>query len=127
MPGAEISHVEVGTEAGGYRVSGSPTTVLRIRAWGYWPADVTAAFSHEAPVVCRELAPEATLALDASDFKPQGAEGQEALRVFLRALAPLTFAKGIVLAGNALTRMQITRLLRECGLDGRLTFSDSFK
>jgi hypothetical protein len=127
MPGVEISPLEVGSEAGGYRVSGSPSTVLRIRAWGYWPPDVTAAFAQQAATVCRELAAEATLALDASDFKPQGAEGQEALRVFFRALEPLTFAKGIVLAGNALTRMQLTRLLRECGLDGRLNFGDSFK
>jgi hypothetical protein len=127
MPGVEISPIEVGSEGGGYRISGSPGTVLRIRAWGYWPLDVATTFSREVGGVCRDLAPEATLALDASDFKPQGAEGQEALRVFLRALAPLAFAKGLVLAGNALTRMQLTRLVRECGLDGRMTFSDSFK
>ena len=127
MPGVEISPLEGGTEAGGYRVSGSPGTVLRLRVWGYWPPDVTITFTREAAAVCRDLASDATLALDASDFKPQGAEGQEALRVFLRALAPLTFAKGLVLAGNALTRMQLTRLLRESGLDGRMTFSDSFK
>jgi hypothetical protein len=127
MPGADISPVDVGTDGGGYRVSGSPSTLLRIRAWGYWPVEVTTVFGREAAALCRDLAPDATLVLDASDFKPQGSEGQEALRVFLRALAPLTFAKGLVLAGNALTRMQLTRLLRECGLDGRLTFGDSFK
>jgi hypothetical protein len=125
MPGAEISPLEVGTEAAGYRVSGSPSTTLRIRAWGYWPADVTAAFSREAPTACRDLAPAATFVLDANDLKPQGAEAQEGLRVLFRALAALTFEKGIVRATHALTRMQLTRLVRECGLDGRLIFGES--
>jgi hypothetical protein len=125
MPGVEISPVEAGTEAGGYRVSGSPSTTLRISVWGYWPPDVSAAFSREASGVCRDLAPDSIFALDARDLKPQGAEAQEALRVLFRALAPLTFEKAVVRASHPLTRMQLTRLMRECGLDGRLIFGDS--
>ncbi len=127
MPGGEISPTDVGTEAGGYRVSGSGTSVVRIRAWGYWPPEVVDAFIRDAAAVCRELAPSATLGLDAGELKPQGSDGQDALRTFFRSLAALTFVKGTVFANNALTRMQLTRLLREAAVDGRLTFADNPK
>jgi hypothetical protein len=127
MPGADISPAEVGTEAGGYRVSGSGTAVVRIRAWGYWPPDVVDAFVRDAAAVCRELTPSATLGIDAGELKPQGSEAQDALRAFFRSLAGLKFEKGTLFANNALTRMQLTRLLREAAVEGRLTFADSAK
>jgi len=94
--------------------------------WGYWSPEVVTAFARAAPEAGQKLSPAATFTLDANQLKPQGAEGQEALRALFRALAALTFAEGTVAASNALTRMQLTRLLRECGLDGRLMFGDSF-
>jgi hypothetical protein len=127
MSAAEISPADVGTGAGGYRVSGCGTAVVRIRAWGYWAPDVVDAFMRDAAAVCRELTPSATLGIDAGELKPQGAEGQDALRTFFRSLAGLTFAKGTLFANNALTRMQLTRLLREAAVEGRLTFADSSK
>ncbi len=122
MSATEFSPVEVGGEAGGFRVTGTPQAALRVEAWGYWPPEVVTAFTRAAPAATQQLAPSAMFTLDATNLKPQGADGQEALRAMLRALAPLAFSKGVILASNVLTSMQIARLLRECKLDGRLVF-----
>jgi len=119
MPLAEFSPAEVGTEAGGFRIVGTAQGLLRMTVWGYWPQDVVRTFSSDAPSALQKLSPSGTFVLEATELKPQGADGQEALRVLFRALAPLEFAKASVVASNALTRMQLARLLRECSLDGR--------
>ena len=119
MPLAEFSPAEVGTEAGGFRIVGTAQGVLRMTVWGDWPQDVVRTFSSDAPSALQKLSPSGTFVLEATELKPQGADGQEALRVLFRALAPLEFAKASVVASNALTRMQLARLLRECSLDGR--------
>jgi hypothetical protein len=115
----------MGSDAGGFRVSVTSQGAMRIEAWGYWSEGVIASFTREAPAAAQRLMPGATFTLDAKELKPQGAGGQEALRVFFRALAGVTFARGIVNADNALTKMQLTRLLRECALDGRFTYETS--
>lgn len=120
MPFAEFSPAEVGTAAGGFRIVGTNQGILRVTVWGYWPPDVVRTFTADAPSALSKLSPAGTFVLDAAELKPQGAEGQEALRVLFRALAPLQFAKGSIVASNALTRMQLARLLRECSVDGRL-------
>ena len=62
---------------------------------------------------------------DCKELKPQGAEGQDAIRVLFRVLARLPFAKGIIVKGNAMTCMQLARLLRECGAEKRIEFADT--
>lgn len=126
MPAAQNLPAEVGNEAGGFRFAGSPSAALRVQVWGYWPPEVASAFGREAMSACQLLTPDSAFTLEASELKPQGGEGQEALRVMLRALSALSFAKGTIIAANTLTRMQLTRLLRECGMDERLSFGESF-
>lgn len=81
-------------------------------------------FAREAPSAVQNVTPPAVFVLDADNLKPQAAEGQDALRVLFRALSALTFAGGKIIASNALTSMQLMRLLRECKMDGRLKFGD---
>jgi hypothetical protein len=125
MPFAEFSPAEVGTSAGGFRLVGTAQGLLRVTVWGYWPTDVVRSFAVEASTALQKLGASGTLIVDASDLKPQGAEGQEALRMLFRGLVPLSLAKATVIASNALTRMQLARLLRESGVDGRVEISDS--
>jgi hypothetical protein len=123
MPGAESSPAALGSAAGGFRVSGAGSAALRIQVWGYWGAEIAGEFSKKVAGMAQSLMLATALTFDASDLKPQGAEGQEALRVLFRALASTTLAGGeAVVAKNVLTRMQLTRLLRECGIEGRWTF-----
>jgi hypothetical protein len=125
MPFAELSPAEVGTSAGGFRIAGAAQGLLRLTIWGYWPQDVVRSFGTDATAALQRLMPASTVVVDANDLKPQGPDGQEALRVLFRALASVMFAKATVLSGNALTRMQLARLLRECGVDGRVDLSDN--
>lgn len=120
MPFAEFSPADVGTPGGGFRIVGTAQGALRITAWGYWQEDVARTFSTDGPSALQKLLPTGTFVLEATELKPQGADGQEALRVLFRGLAPLPFAKGQVVASHALARMQLARLLRECGVDGRV-------
>jgi hypothetical protein len=92
--------------------------------WGYWSPGVVSAFAREASAIAQKLTPDVTLTLDASELTPQGTEGQEALRAFFLALATTRFAKSTVLTRNVLTRMQLTRLSRQCGLEQRVVFQD---
>ena len=125
MSGAQHPTADVGTEAGGFRIQAGRDGTVRVTAWGYWPPDVARTFGADATAATQKLGAAGAFTLEASDLKPQGADGQEALRVLFRALVPATFARGLVLSSNALTRMQLTRLVRECGLDGRIEFGDS--
>jgi hypothetical protein len=123
MPGAESSPTAVGGAAGGFRVSGAGSAALRIQVWGYWGPEVAGEFSKKVAAMAPSLTLATALTFDASELKPQGVEGQEALRVLFRAIAPTTLTGGeAVVVKNVLTRMQLARLLRECGLEGRLSF-----
>ena len=125
MSAGQLSAREAGTEAGGFRVGGAPHSALRIEAWGYWSSEVASKFAREAASAVKNLSPAATFVLDAPNLKPQSAEGQEALRALFRGLSALTFAEGKIVASNALTCMQLMRLLRECKMDERLTFGNT--
>jgi hypothetical protein len=125
MSGGQHSSGDVGTDAGGFRVQAGAQGGLRVTAWGYWPSEVARSFGSDAAAAAQKLVATGAFTLEAAELKPQGTEGQEALRTLFRALAPVTFGRGLVLSSNALTRMQLARLVRECGLDGRIEFGDS--
>jgi hypothetical protein len=122
MPGAESPPADQSTEAAGFRTAYQPSTALHIEVWGYWTTDVAAAFTREALPLAAKLGASTAVLLDAKALKPQGTEGQDALRVLFRALSTGSFGKATLATDNVLTRMQLTRLLRECGLDGRVGF-----
>jgi hypothetical protein len=111
----------VGTDAGGYRLFAT-IKELRLEAWGYWTPEVLLAFRRQVGAAIRKLGEQGLVVLDFRELKPQGTDAQDALREFLRILSGVTFASAKVTAQNALTRMQLTRLVREGGLDGRVTF-----
>jgi hypothetical protein len=111
----------VGTDAGGYRLFAT-IKELRLEAWGYWTPEVVATFRRQIGAAIRRLGEQGLFVVDAKELKPQGTDAQDALREFLRVLSAVAFASGKITAQNALTRMQLTRLVREGGLDERVTF-----
>jgi len=122
-PAAEGSG-EPGSGPGGIQISSTPA-LLRLVVWGYWPPEVVTAFALETATLCQKLMPVGSFVLDAAQLKPQGAEGQAALRGLFRSLSEVSFARGTIIAENALTKMQLARLVRESGLQGRVEFSDA--
>ena len=113
---------DVGTDVAGFRTTGSPQSSLRVEVWGYWTPEIAQSFTRDAATFVPKLTTASALLIDATNLKPQSVEGQEALRVFFRTLAAASFDKAALQTDNVLTRMQLTRLLRECGLDGRVGF-----
>ncbi|MET0789926.1 MAG: hypothetical protein ABW061_00265 [Polyangiaceae bacterium] len=111
------------SEAAGFRVAVAPT-LLSINAWGYWTPEMANAFAREATAIGQKLTRVSAFVLDAADMKPQGPEGQQALRVLFRALATMDIVKGTFIANNLFTKMQLVRLLRECGLDERVAANE---
>jgi hypothetical protein len=124
MPGGAHSSTSVGSDAGGFQIFGSAEGDLRIAAWGYWPAGVVNAFNAKAPAATQALVAVGVFVFDCKHLKPQGSEGQDAIRALFRVLARLPFAKGFIVKGNAMTCMQLARLLRECGAEKRIEFAD---
>jgi len=125
VPEAPHSFAEVGSKAGGYRFFGNAEGNLRIAAWGFWPIEVIRVFGAEAPAATQTLTRTSVFVFDGTDLKPQGTEGQEAIRMLFHSLTRLPFAKGLIIRGNAMTCMQLARLLRECGAERRLEFADT--
>jgi hypothetical protein len=121
MPAGEVSSDE--NEAGGFRITVS-SSLLSINVWGYWPPEVAAAFTREATAISQKPMRVGALVLDASALKPQGAEGQAALRVMFNVLAAMGVAKGTFIADSLFSKMQLVRLLRECGLDQYVAAAD---
>jgi len=127
MPIAQAPPAEVGTDAGGFRIAGSAQGTLRITIWGYWSPDIARAFAKDGPVAIQKLGASSTFVLDANELKPQGPDGQEAIRTLFRGLSASSLEKGLALATNALARMQLARLIRECSLDSKLEFGDNWQ
>ena len=125
MPGAPHSSVDFGSEAGGFRVLSSAEGNLRIAAWGYWPVQLIKVFGAEALAAVQTLTRSSIFVFDSKELKPQGTDGQEAIRLLFRALTRLPCARAVILKGNAMTCMQLARLLRECDADKRIEFVDT--
>ena len=58
--------------------------MLRLEGWGHWDGGVSTAFARQAAAACRGLASPAEIVPDATELKPQGDDGQGALRVMMR-------------------------------------------
>ncbi len=121
-----VSCSEPGARDAGFRVTSIPGKgTLRIEGWGYWDGGVAQAFSREAAGACRAARLPFRAVLDLSTLKPQGQEGQSALRDFMRCLSEAPLSGGTVYAENVLAKMQLTRLLKECGMESVLRFGRS--
>jgi len=125
MPGGAQSSSHVGSEEGGFQILDSTDGNLSIAAWGYWPSDVIDAFNVRAPAATQALLAVGVFVFDCKELKPQCTEGQDAIRALFRVLARLPFSKGFIVKGNAMTCMQLARLLRECGAEKRIEFADA--
>jgi hypothetical protein len=124
--------LHVGTETDGFRVTHTPGgSELRVEGWGYWDNETCLAFGRHAGSALEKLTAPIVLVLDATVLKPQGTEGQDALRAFFKRAAGAPGSSARALAANVLTRMQLTRLARDAGLeldfDGKTTSTPPIK
>jgi len=101
-----------GTDADGFTITFEEMTrCLRIRMYGFWPPDIAASFATTVLDACRPPRRTTEVVVDASDLKPQRDETQAALVDVFAALPSLGVAKASVLTDNALTKLQLLRLV----------------
>lgn len=105
-------------EPAGYRITtGTQKESIRIRCWGYWGEETASSFERDAVAAVRESPNLQSVALDAEELKTQGKAGQAALRGLMRQLTSMPPRSCTADSTNALTKMQLRRLARECGLE----------
>jgi len=103
----------IGDEQAGFSVGFDPATrTVRVRAWGFWGADVANAFGTEVASGCRGLPAGATMVMDMSELKPMRDEGQTSFRKLIADLPRLGIAYTTIRTDNELTRLQLVRLAR---------------
>ena len=105
----------VGDDTAGFSVDlpGGPSIV--VKGWGFWRREVAAPFAGRVVEVCRSQPRGASLRLDLGELKPMREEGQQSFRDLLRSVPGLGLSRVLVITGNPLTRMQLTRLATDTG------------
>jgi len=125
MVAIDPSTTQVGTENAGYRIVCPPRgRALHVEGWGYWTPELAQAFGRDVTAACRTVLSPLGFVFDATRLKPQGREGQEALRSLLGCLARLELSGATVGTTNILAKMQLVRLAKECGVESRLQIRD---
>ncbi len=105
---------QVGNEDAGFSVDvDSATNAIRVRAWGFWGADIAAEFRTVVPDACRNRPRGASLAFDMTALKPMRDEGQQAFGSVLAALPRLGITDATVSTSSQLTKLQLLRLAGE--------------
>jgi hypothetical protein len=123
MPEDRPYTLHVGSDAEGFRVTYVPgSCALELECWGYWSEDIISTFLKHAGAALDKLERPLVVSWDASDFKPQSADGQAGIRSLMKRMAEVPGSRIHALGKNLLTRMQLTRLARDTGLS--LEFSD---
>ena len=117
--------MQAGTATAGFRIVCAPGgTALRLEGRGYWSPDVALAFSRDVIAACRKVSSPLAFAFNATELKPQGREGQEALLTLMRCLAQFVLASATISTNNILTKMQLTRLAKDCGLQSQVQINE---
>ncbi|HEY2407796.1 MAG TPA: hypothetical protein VGI10_17430 [Polyangiaceae bacterium] len=114
----EQTNTHCGSESGGFRtIQTFGGRSLVVECWGYWDDQTSAAFARGPVTALERTGTALEFTLDAALLKPQSSAGQDALRGFLKRLAEKKPSKVDVRVSNVLTQMQLTRLLREAGVE----------
>jgi hypothetical protein len=104
----------VGDDGAGFSVDVDvAANAIRVRAWGFWTADVAAEFRTIVSDACRNRPRGASLAFDMTELKPMRDEGQKAFGSVLAALPRLGITNATVSTGSQLTKLQLLRISGE--------------
>jgi len=115
---------KVGNDQAGFSVVfDAEARAVRVRAWGFWSADVATAFAKTIVDVCLGTPKGGVLFLDMTGFKPMRDEGQASFGTLMAALPKLGILRAIVTVDNPLTKLQLLRLVTEHGRKDSVEFT----
>jgi hypothetical protein len=104
----------VGDETSGFSVDvDMAANAVRVKAWGFWSADIAAEFRIVVPDACRNRPRGTSIAFDMTALKPMRDEGQQAFGSVLAALPRLGITDTTVSTSSQLTKLQLLRLAGE--------------
>jgi hypothetical protein len=101
------------TKESGFAVDLGPQAV-RVRAWGFWDEQAATAFTTAVLDALRVPPRRGQLVIDATNL-PQRDDGQRAFRDVIAETAQLGPVRVELVVTNAITKMQLARLIRELG------------
>jgi hypothetical protein len=104
----------VGTDESGYSLESGVLSV-QVRAWGFWDVPLAASFAGAVVDALRAAGPRVALRIVATDLKPQGEAGEAAFRALIAAATKLGLDGAELVVGNAITKLQLARIVREVG------------
>jgi hypothetical protein len=110
--------LRVGTDSAGFSIDSPASGGIVVVGWGFWSVEVATAFALSVIDACRARPRGAALVFEMSNLKPMRDEGQQSFSAILRALPGLGVARTSMVTTNPLTRMQLTRLATESGING---------
>lgn len=112
----------VGNEEAGYSVDyDAASASVRVRAWGFWTAEVAQGFGRAVQSGCAHRPKGTSLWMDMVDLKPMREEGQASFAEIVEALGRWGFACTIH-TGSHLTKLQLLRIVTERGAGARVRF-----
>lgn len=106
-----------GNAAAGFVVTiEAPSGLVHARCWGFWGAELGAAWQAEALAAAHRVRGHAWCVLfDFEGFAPQRPSVQELVRATIVKIAAFKPRYAVLVADNAITKLQLVRLLREEG------------
>jgi hypothetical protein len=108
-----------GNDIDGFVVTATPATrTVHVRLWGFWPVEVAVQFVPSVAAACQEMGGVNRLEVDANELKPLREEGQIAFGGLLAQLPLLKVAHASISTTNALTRLQLMRLVKQSPAKG---------
>jgi hypothetical protein len=114
---------QVGDDSAGFSIvfNHSENTV-RVRAWGFWNAEVAASFGPAVAAECKLHWNGAALVMDMTQLKPMRDEGQKSFVELVAALSSLGMTSVTVEITSQLTKLQLLRLVGDQKAMDRIRF-----
>ena len=115
---------QIGDDTAGFAIDfDGATSIMRVRAWGFWDAETGRAFGRTVTAECRRSSPAiASMELDMKELKPMRDEGQSSFGDLISTLAQLHIPEVKVQTSSQLTKLQLMRIVNERDKDRRVQF-----
>lgn len=91
----------------------APLKLVRGRCWGFWDEATTERFQRELFAAVQKLERPALLLLDVTALLPQPEQTQATFRQLIASSAAAGLGRAALVATNAITRLQLARLVQE--------------
>lgn len=101
-----------GSDEAGFSIDLRGSVVL-VRVWGFWAADLAAEFAPAVLAACRAASRPLRILLDGARLKPQNDAGEQAFRALFTSISQSGLTHAALVVTNTLTKMQLKRITKQ--------------